>query len=154
MCHATNGCVQQEKLLCNCCKIRESDWCMLLDSVKIKSIHQLGSRILQQLQSSFLCWTQPMKRPLMTRSVAPPTTKFSLHVDSSSLLPPLLPSSFRRPGTGVTGVHASVRTEFMGLWSIVRNHRRVSSQFHKNNDVFSRWFFSSFFSHREAGNPA
>jgi len=33
------GCVQQEKLLCNCCKIRESDWCMLLDSVKIKSIH-------------------------------------------------------------------------------------------------------------------
>jgi len=45
----TNGCVQQEKLLCNCCKIRESDWCILLDPAKIKSIHQLGSRILQQL---------------------------------------------------------------------------------------------------------
>jgi len=44
-----NGCVQQEKLLCNCCKIRESDWCILLDSAKIKSIHQSGSRILQQL---------------------------------------------------------------------------------------------------------
>jgi len=37
------------------CKIRESDWSMLLDSVKIKSIHQSGSRILQQLQSSFFC---------------------------------------------------------------------------------------------------
>jgi len=24
------GCVQQKKLLCNCCKIRESDWRMLL----------------------------------------------------------------------------------------------------------------------------
>jgi len=40
---AVNGCVQQKKLLCNCCKIR--DWYMLLDSVKIKSIHQSGSRI-------------------------------------------------------------------------------------------------------------
>jgi len=50
-----NGCVQQEKLFCNCCNIRESDWCMLLDPVKIKSIHQSGSRILQQLQSSFFC---------------------------------------------------------------------------------------------------
>jgi len=33
-----NGCVQQDNLLCNCCKIRESDWCILLDSAKIKSI--------------------------------------------------------------------------------------------------------------------
>jgi len=37
-----NGCVQQGEL-CNCCKIRESDWCMLLDLIKIKSIHQSGS---------------------------------------------------------------------------------------------------------------
>jgi len=44
-----------EKATCNCCKINESDWCMLLDPVKIKSIHQSGSRILQQLQSSFFC---------------------------------------------------------------------------------------------------
>jgi len=33
----TIGCVQQKKLLCNYCKIRESDWCMLLDPVKIKA---------------------------------------------------------------------------------------------------------------------
>jgi len=49
------GCVQQKKLLCNCCKIRELDWCMLLLLTESKSIHQSGSRILQQLQSSFFC---------------------------------------------------------------------------------------------------
>jgi len=38
-----------EKAALQLCKIRESDWCILLDSAKIKSIHQSGSRILQQL---------------------------------------------------------------------------------------------------------
>jgi len=35
-----NGYVQQKKLLCNCCKIRESDWYMLLILAESKSIHQ------------------------------------------------------------------------------------------------------------------
>jgi len=54
-----SGCIQwlrsAGKAALQLCKIRESDWCMLLDSVKIKSIHQSGSQILQQLQSSFFC---------------------------------------------------------------------------------------------------
>jgi len=53
------GCVQQKCWICNC-KIRESDWCMLLDSAKLKSIHQSDSRFVQQLQMQHFCWTQPL----------------------------------------------------------------------------------------------
>jgi len=42
-----------EKAALHCCKIRESDWCMLLDSVEIKSIHQSGSRILHSCKAAF-----------------------------------------------------------------------------------------------------
>jgi len=64
-----NGCVQQKKLLCNCCKIREPDWCMLLILTESRSIHQSDSRILQQLQSSFSCWTQPMSQETIGSSL-------------------------------------------------------------------------------------
>jgi len=40
----------------------KSDWSMLLDLVKIKSIRQSDSWILQQLHRYFLCWTQPLFR--------------------------------------------------------------------------------------------
>jgi len=59
------GCVQK-KLFCNCCKIRDPDWCMLLILTESKSIHQSDSRILQQLQSSFSCWTQPLSTRCIT----------------------------------------------------------------------------------------
>lgn len=43
-------CAQQRGLLCSCCRVRESNWCMLLGSAKIKNIHQWNARILEQLQ--------------------------------------------------------------------------------------------------------
>lgn len=45
-------CVQQKKLVCNCYKIRELDWCTLLILAKSRRIYQLDSRILKHREAT------------------------------------------------------------------------------------------------------